>query len=286
MKTKRIVIAAAMMAAFSIQASAQATDPKVWAWDFPMNMEINAEAGQQALTCQMHYFQEVKEGQGLLKKTMIWYDTKIDAPGKEKTVIDEYGKKIEVPNALIIPLAKEAKVKKGDILLTHSKYHERQRAIVIDVPLPNEPVVCFLDDRWPDKVDSSSLPEKLKGEQLKPGSYNVIKDGNFVSGAQVAYRRDGEWKFGVIMQISGDKMLVCGFASRLDCVSKSDCKLIPFKEKIKKGDRVRCIDLDRYEDGYTVVQVDMEHGHIWTQADGSTYTHCFGLGDVTKVLDK
>ncbi len=128
-----------------------------------MNMEINAEAGQQALTCQMHYFQEVKEGQGLLKKTMIWYDTKIDAPGKEKTVIDEYGKKIEVPNALIIPLAKEAKV--------------------------------------------------------------------------------------------------------------------------KKGDRVRCIDLDRYKDGYTV-QVDMEHGHIWTQADGSKYTHCFGLADVTKVLDK
>ena len=78
-----MIIVAAVLAAYSTQASAQVTDPKVWAWDFPMYMEINVEPGQEALTCQMHYFQEVKEGQGLLKKTMIWYDTKIDAPGKE-----------------------------------------------------------------------------------------------------------------------------------------------------------------------------------------------------------
>ena len=280
------MIAAAMVAAFCCKAGAQATDPKVWAWDFPMYMEINAEAGQEALTCQMHYFQNVKEGDGLLKKSMIWYDTKIDAPDKEKTTISEYGNKIEVPNALIIPLAKQAKAKRGDILLTHSKYHEIQRAIVINADDPTEPVVCFLDDRWPDKVDSSSLPDKLKGEKLKAGSFNVIKDGTFQSGAQVAYKRGSDWKFGTIMQISGDKMLVSGFASRLDCVDKSECKIVPFKEKIKKGDRVRCIDLDAYADGYTVVQVDMEHGHVWTQADGSKYTHCFGLADVTKVLDK
>ena len=56
-------------------------DPKVWGWDFPMYMEINVEAGQQALTCQRHYFDTVKEGEGVVKKSMIWYDTTIAEPG-------------------------------------------------------------------------------------------------------------------------------------------------------------------------------------------------------------
>ena len=75
MKTKRMIIVAAVLAAFSTQASAQVTDPKVWAWDFPMYMDINVEAGQQVLSCQRHYFENVKEGDGVVKKTMIWYIT-------------------------------------------------------------------------------------------------------------------------------------------------------------------------------------------------------------------
>lgn len=259
-------------------------DPKVWGWDFPMYMEINVEAGQQALTCQRHYFDTVKEGEGVVKKSMIWYDTTIAEPGQEKTAIDDYGDKILVPNTLIIPLAKDAKAKKGDILLTHSRYHEMQRAIVIDASNPAEPVVCFLDDSWPGKVDSSELPEKLKGEQLKAGSFNVIKEGTFVSGAQVAYKSGSEWKFGIILQVSGDKLLVSGFASRIECVAQADCTLIPFNEKIKEGDKVSCVSSDCYESGYKVVKVDMEHGHVWVQYEGSAYTHCYGLPIVTKVL--
>ena len=72
MKTKRMIIVAAVLAAFSAQASAQVTDPKVWAWDFPMYMEINVEPGQEALTCQMHYFQEVKEAVGGVPWTAGW----------------------------------------------------------------------------------------------------------------------------------------------------------------------------------------------------------------------
>ena len=56
-------------------AMAQVNDPKVWGWDFPMYMDIKVEAGQQVLSCHRHYFENVKEGDGVVKKTMIWYIT-------------------------------------------------------------------------------------------------------------------------------------------------------------------------------------------------------------------
>ena len=279
---KRSVLAIIACAVASV-AMAQ-NDPKVWAWDFPMYMDIQLQAGQQALTCQRHYFDAVKEGEGVAKQSMMWYDTTIDQPGKEKSVINEYGDKIEVPNTLIIPLGKTPKAKKGDIVLTHHRYHDMQRAIVIDASTPTEPVVCYLDESWPDKVDSSQLPEKLKGDKLQPGSFNVLKEGTFESGAQVAYKKEGEWKNGIVLQVSGDKLLVTGFASRIDCVAKGDCTLIPFKEKLKEGDDVYVVSSTCYEPDFKVVKVDMEHGHVWVQYKTSKYTHCYGLPNVTKVL--
>lgn len=282
---KTTVMAIIAMCTFSTTTMAQHNaDPKVWAWNFPQCINIQAEPGQQALSCQMHYFDLVERGEGFEKKSMIWYDTTIAEPGAEKTVIDEYGKHIEVPNALIIPLDKNAKAKKGDILLTHDKYHKMMRAIVIDASNPTEPVVCFLDDSWgwPGNPESEKLAEKQKGEQLKPGSFNVLKKGTFMPGAQVYYNRDGEKKFGQIVQVSGDKLLVCGFASRLNCVAKSECTLLPFNPKFKVGDTVSCISIDEYEPGYKIVKVDMEHGHLWAQQEKSSSPHCFGLFDVIK----
>ncbi len=279
---KKLVSCMFACAIASAAMAQNSNDPKVWGWDFPMYLEINTEVGQEALTCQMHYFELVKKGEGVVKQSMIWYDTTIAEPGKEKTKINNYGDKIEVPNTLIIPLAKEAKAKKGDILLTHHKYHDMQRAIVIDDSKPTEPVVCFLDESWPDKPESTSLPEKQKGVQLKAGSFNVLKEGEFMSGAQVAYKSGSEMKFGKILQVSGDKVLVSTFASRIDCTTKSNCKLISFKQKFKEGDKVSAISADCYEPGYNVVKVDKEHGHVWLQADGSKYTHCFSILDVMK----
>ena len=104
------------LAAMTLTASAQ-TDPKVWPWDFPQDIEIDAKAGQQALTNQDHYFDYVERGEGFDKKTMIWYNTSIVEQGQGKTTVLAYGNKKEVPNALVIPLGKSETAKKGDILL-------------------------------------------------------------------------------------------------------------------------------------------------------------------------
>ena len=272
----------AMFGVTSLTMAQDNTDPKVWAWDFPQGLEIQAEAGQEALTCQMHYFEHVKDGEGLLKKTMMWYDTTIAQPGREKTTINNYGDAIEVPNALIIPLDKNGKAKKGDILLTHDRYHLMMRAIVVDDSNPTEPVVCFLDDRWPDNPESADIAEKQKGEQLKAGSFNVLKKGTFMPGAQVAFGTGTNKKFGRILQVSGDKLLVSVFADRIECVTKDECQLLPLNQKFKVGDKVRCVSSDEYEPDFKVVKVDLEHGHVWVQYEGSKYTHCYGLFNVMK----
>ena len=123
-----------------------------------------------------------------------------------------------------------------------------------------------------------------QGEKLKPNTFNIIKDGEWQPGATVAYREDGQWKYGILMNVDGDKVLLSVFASHLTATTKNRCKLIPFNEKIKEGDKVSCVSSDCYESGYKVVKVDMEHGHVWVQYEGSSYTHCYGLPIVTKVL--
>ena len=254
------------------------TDPKVWPWDFPQDIEIDAKAGQQCLTNQDHYFDYVERGEGFDRKGMIWYNTTIIEPGKEKSFVDAYGNKKEVPNTLIIPLGKSEKAKKGDILLTcGNRNHDMARAIVVDDSTPTEPVVCFLDNdwNWPNQFDSPKVEEVQKGEKLKAGTFNVLKDGKFESGAQVAFKVDGRMRYGTIVQVSGDKVLIAAFANQLECTTKDNCKLLPFKPKLKEGDKVSVIDTRTYEPGYTVVKLDLEHGHLWVQKEGSEKTqHC------------
>jgi hypothetical protein len=272
------------LAAMTLTAGAQ-TDPKVWPWDFPQDVEIDAKAGQQALTNQDHYFDYVERGEGFEKKTMIWYNTTIVEPGQGKTTVLAYGNKKEVPNALVIPLGKSETAKKGDILLTcGNRNHDMARAIVVDDSTPTEPVVCFLDNDWdwPNQFDSPKVAEKQKGEKLKAGSFNVLKDGKFESGAQVAFDVNGKLKYGTIVQVSGDKVLIAAFANQLECTTKNKCKLISYKTKFKEGDKVRVVDVSSYELGYTVVKVDKEHGHLWAQKDENGKIYCFNLLTVMK----
>ena len=82
--------------------------------------------------------------------------------------------------------------------------------------------------------------------------------------------------------MSDDKLLLSTFANRLECVSKNECTLLPLNPKFKVGDTVSCISIDEYEPNYKVLKVDLEHGHVWVQKEGSTYTHSFGIFDVMK----
>ena len=283
MKRKKMF---AMMFAAMVAGSTMAQDAtNTWPWDFPQNIKINAEPGQTALSCQGLYFSAIKKNEDLTKSVLIWYNTTINKVGAEKSTVKKFNEEVEVPNALLVPIAKGQKAKKGDILLTWWQSGSgMQRAIVVDDSNPAEPTAVYLDLNWPDKADDPKTAERRKGEQLKPNTFNVLKDGEWKAGAQVAYHSEGKWKSGTLLQTDGDKVLLSVFSSKLATANKSDCKLIPFKEKLKEGDKVWVVWLTGYEPGYTIEKLDLQAGHVYVKKDGRSRVECKSIAQVTKVL--
>jgi len=284
MITKRfLTLMFAATLAGSAAMAQEATNP--WPWDFPQNVKLNAEPGQTALSCQSLYSSALKKNEDLTKSVLIWYNTTIEKVGAEKSTVKKFGEAVEIPNALLVPIAKGQKAKKGDILLTWWQSGSgMERAIVVDDSNPTSPTAVYLDLNWPDNPDDPKTADKSKGEQLKPNTFNVLKDGGWQAGAQVAYRSGSDWKWGILVQMEGDKVLLSTFSSKLETARKSDCQLIPFKEKIKKGDQVWVVWLTGYRYGYTVEKVDERSGHVYVKKNGSSRIECKSIAQVTKVL--
>ena len=258
---------------------------QTWPWDFPQGVKVEAEPGQTILSCESAYFDKVEKKEDLNKAVLIWYTRTMEQVGAEKSDIGRSDKQL-VPNALIIPILKGQKAKKGDVLLTWWQSGSGlDRAIVVDASDPAEPVAVYLGRYWKNDPDDPKNKELAKGEKLKPNSFNVLKDGEWQSGACVAYRDGGEWKVGTLMHVEGDKVLLSVFSSKLFATTKDRCRLIPFKEKIKKGDKVWATFVDGFRDGYTVKEINEKAGRLWVQRNGSSSLECKSIAEVTKVLD-
>ena len=271
--------------ALTIVMPATAQDDNAWPWDFPQDVKLKMEVGQTVLSPFTYYPSSVEKGEPLREAVLIFYDTTVKEVGEEKSVLNNYGEVVEMPNALIIPLPKNAKAKKGDVVLTWWQSGSGlQRAIVVDDRIPLKPKVCYLDLRWPDNPNSPTLEEKRKGESLKPGTFAVLKDGKWQSGAQVAIKKDKEWLKGTLIHVEGDKVLVLGFGSKIAAYDKADVRLIPFKEKIKVGDKVWATWVNTYRPGYVVTAVDDLTGHVFVKGENSSSVESKSIAEVTKVL--
>ena len=265
---------------------AQDSDNGSWPWDFPQGVKLKMEVGQTVLSPYTYYPSSVEKGKPLREAVLIFYDTTVKEVGAEKSVLSTHNGEVEMPNALIIPLPTNAKAKKGDVVLTWWQSGSGQeRAIVVDDSNSKEPKVCYLDLRWPDNPESPTLEEKKKGEALKPGSFAILKDGQWQSGAQVAIKKDNEWLKGTLIHVEGDKVLVLGFGSKIEAYNKADVRLIPFKEKIKVGDKVWATWVNTYRTGYVVTAVDNESGHVYVKGERSSSVESRSIADVTKVLE-
>ena len=275
-----------LIASFALfMAGSLCAQDQTWPWDFPQGVKIEAEPGQTILSCEGMYFDKVAKKEDLNKAVLIWYTRTMEQVGAEKSDVGRNDKQL-VPNALIIPILKGQKAKKGDILLTWWQSGSGlDRAIVVDASNPAEPVAVYLDRYWRSDPNDPKNKELAQGEKRKPSSFNVLKDGEWQSGATVAYRAEGEWKVGTLMHIEGDKVLLSVFSSKLYATTKDLCKLIPFKEKIKKGDKVWATFVDGFRPNYIVKEIDAKAGHVWVAREGSTSMDCKSIAEVTKVLD-
>ena len=264
----------------------QENDYNAWPWDFPQDVKLKLEVGQTVLSPYTYYPSTVEKGESLPKAVLIFYDATVKEVGEEKTKLDKFNGEVEMPNALIIPLPKKAKAKKGDGVLTWWQSGSgMQRAIVVDDSNPQEPKVCYFDLTWPDNPESQKLEEKRKGEQLKPGSFAVLKDGQWQSGAQLAIKKGNDWLKGTLIHVEGNKVLVLGFGSKIEAYNKADVRLVPFKEKIKVGDKVWASWVSEYRPGYVVTAVDDLTGHVYVQREGKGSVESKSLADVTKILE-
>lgn len=269
----------------SANASASATSTAVDAfpWDFPQDVIIEAEPGQLVLAPYTSYPSAIKDGDDLNKAVLIFYKTTFEKGDKTSSALGS--EKAQIPNALIIPLKKGEKAKVGDILLTWWQGGSgMQRAIVLDASNPEQPKVNFLDlsfDRG-SQADKESMGEKFGNKELEPNSFQIVPDGEWVPGAQVACRADGDWEAGTLIREQGGKVLVSGFASHVKAYDKNDCKLIPFNEDIKVGDMVHAVFVDGYDDGYKVTAVDKKAGTVTCEKNGRSKVYT--KPNVTKVL--
>ncbi|MBR6284511.1 MAG: hypothetical protein IKR25_09495 [Muribaculaceae bacterium] len=267
------LLAVLMPASLAIAAEGDA-----WPWNFPQAVPLEASPGQWALSCYTFYPSAVKEGKDLTESTLIFYSGKLGEVGESVTPVNG----TEMPNALIIPLDPNARAKKGDIVLTWwQEGSGLQRAIVTDASNPAEPKVDYLDMNYGDEKNPG-FAQREADQQLKPGSFIVLRDGEWAPGAQVAARDGGEWLATTLVCEHDGKLLVLGWSDHLKVYDKKDCRLVPFNEKLKKGDKVMATFVDGYRSGYTVKKVDAKIGRVWVERDGSTDVK--SIAEVTKVL--
>lgn len=283
---KNALIFAFIMAIFTFSsyaensAATQNVDP--FPWDFPQDVKLDAEPGQLILAPYTFYPDALADGKNPAEQTLIFYKAKMTEVGDSKSIVDD---KVEMPNALIIPLAQNAKAKKGDILLTWWQSGSGlQRAIVKDASDPTAPKVDYLDMEYSDNPDKPGFANRHADEQIKPGTFSVITDGQWQAGAQVACKgKYGDWEAGTLIREQDGKVLVITFGSKVKAFKKENAVLIPFKEKFKKGDSVYAKWIDGYRSGYKVTKIDSKLGRIWIEREGRVEIKA--VGEVTKVLN-
>ena len=263
-------------------ASGETTGVDAFPWDFPQDIKIDAEVGQMVLAPYTYYPIALEEKEDLTKKGLIFYNTTMEEVGKTNSALGS--KKDRIPNALIIPLDKDVDAHVGDLLLTWWQSGSGlKRAIVTDASDPRQPKVNYLDLSWEPMSNGKSFGEDHANEQLKPNSFNIIKDGEWAPGAQLAVRDNGKWLACTLIREKDGKVLVLGFADKVCAYKKDDCKLIPFKESINVGDKVFVRFVSGYDDGYTVTKADPKKG-IYTCKDEHGKEKIYSKLDVTKAL--
>ena len=190
-------------------------------------------------------------------------------PGVGSTKVEYIGKEYDVPNALIIPLPSDATAKVGDILLTWWQSGSGlKRAIVTDASDPKAPTVSYLDLSW--SIKNGEVKKFKEDEKIKPGTFRVLKEGEWAPGMQVAYEEEGQKKAGYIISLTDDKVLISGFAGHIYVAKRSDCKLISLKPSFKPGDKVFGLYVDSYEDKFTVKKFDKKNGRVWLEDNRNT----------------
>ena len=248
------------MAADSLQSTEAAADtPKAYPWDFPEGIALeNPEEGQYVLSPYTFYPKALTKNDPA-SETLIFYSTTLTKYGDTHSVV---ANNVEMPNSLVILLPKGLKARVGDVLLTWWQSGSGlQRAIVTDASDPEQPRVMYLDLKY---GENGSANEHAN-EQLKPSSFDVLRDGEWQPGAAIAAFDGRKWREGVLIHATDDRVLMLGFAASIKAYPRADCRLIPLNQNLKVGDEVMAIFVGSFTSGYKITRIDRRIGRIWVK---------------------
>ncbi|MBO4786636.1 MAG: hypothetical protein IKZ61_00435 [Prevotella sp.] len=224
------------------------------------------------------YASAMEKGEDINGKTAIYYNRELAEAGETNSKLS--GNDVRYPNNLLIPLYKDAKAKKGDIVLTWWQSGSgMERAIVTDDSDPATPKVHYLDLSY--KGDGSGFAEKHDNEQLKPNSFIVLNDGEWQPGAPLAVKVDGKENKGILVNAVGDKVLYLGFAGKLIEANKSDVKLLPIKPAVNVGDNVKAVFVGTFSKDAKVTKIDSKIGRVWVK-EGDREAEAVNIFEVMK----
>jgi len=239
--------------------------------DYPV-VELDAAEGQFVLSPGEESVDKANDNEG---GTLIYYGgTLLEKGDAESKIKSEAGTEFTVPNSVILPITSGQTARPGDVVLGHWESGSGlQRAIVIAGGTPEAPKVRYLD--MDDKED-----------EWEADRFQHIRKP-FDLGTTMACGEGEDRDHGILVGMSDDRVLVSGFASKLEAFDKSECvSLIP-NDTFAPGDQVFIPKVGSYNKG-TVKKVEVGKGlvHVEYEWGGKTSTEPFPVIDVTKNFDQ
>ncbi|MCE1246643.1 MAG: hypothetical protein LWY06_08365 [Firmicutes bacterium] len=241
------------------QVFAQTKGPGRIPFDYPV-VKTTAKTGDFVL-CPPRLWIDDAFKKGADKQTFIFYTANMVSPGPAESKVKTLtGTEEIIPNSMIIPIKKGETAKVGDILLSWWQSGSgMQRAIVVKGGTPKEPKVMYLDL---DYENPAGVGKKV--DTLKPDSFHKIKTP-MEPGTAVAFKNKGNYEHAILINESGGKVLLIGFAGIMKVGKKSDCVPLPIKPPaLKKGAKIMIPVLGGFKEA-VVLKVDPAIGRVFAE---------------------
>jgi hypothetical protein len=203
--------------------------------------------------------------------SLILYSAKMIEPGAVESVIEAIGEQYTIPNSLIIPIKPEQTAEVQDVVLTWWQSGSGViKAIVTQAG--TEPTVRYLD---------TYLTEE---EVLKPNSFHKLS-GELEPGVSVAMKGEFGYEHTMVVNVSEEKVLVSGWASKLYVIDKADVVVIPPSIEVTVGSTIMAPVIGTYEP-VVVKEVNAEIGQVIAEYEwaGEMTEETFVRGEIIKEL--
>ncbi|MDP3970654.1 MAG: hypothetical protein Q8P90_03055 [bacterium] len=254
-------------------------------FDFP-TVATTAEAGDYVLTPSRVWLDDAF-AEGPDNVTFIFYSATMEEPGDVESKVSSVGTPFTMPNSMIIPLESGQTAEPGDVLLSWWQSGSgMMRAYVVEGGTTESPMVRYLDldlDNPATNDDGSPIAERE--EQLEVNSFHIL-EGEYAPGSSVAVKNGSEYDHYQVVSEADGKLLVIGFAGRMNVVEKADSVAMPIIPDVAVGDSVMVPLYGSYDPG-TVTSIDDAVGRVFVEYEfaGQTEEAGYAYGDVISSAD-